>query len=85
MNTKLAEKAQSQKPRRALIIVALRAAIERRALDELLQRSQPALACRPKSSFSVRRLRNRREENNTEKKSMKRGREQLNDRPMLHG
>lgn len=85
IDLKLAKKTQSQKPRWALTIVTLHAAVESRAVDKVVQRSQPALACRPISSFPIRDPGNRSQENDPEKKGVKRDCEQLNDRSMLHG
>lgn len=79
----LTDTSQRQEPRRARAVIAFYPSVERRAVDLIVQRSQPALACRSIIPSTIRDLGNRSEDNNAKKKGMKRDREELNDCPVL--
>ncbi len=55
-----------QKPRGVLIVVSLHTTVESCSVDEIAQRGQTAFVCWPISAFSIRNLRSRSEDNDTE-------------------
>jgi len=80
---RVTEATQCQETGWALVVKAFYSSVESRAVDLIVQRNQPTFTYRSIISGSIRDLRNRSEDNNAEKKGMKRYREELNRRPAM--
>ena len=83
LNLILTEPSRLRETGRALVVRAFYPSVERRAVDRIVQRSQPTVACRSIIPPTIRDLGYRSEDNYAKKKGMKRYREELNDRPVL--
>ena len=79
----LIQSSQRQETSWVLVVIAFYPSVERRAVDRIVQRSQPTLSYRSIIPRSIRDLGNRSEDNYAEKKAMQGHREKLNDRPVL--
>ncbi len=77
----LTETSQRQETGWVLVVIAFYPSVECRAVDRIVQRSQPTLSYRSIIPRSIRDLRNRSEDNDAEKKGMQRYRAELNGRP----
>jgi hypothetical protein len=77
----LIQSSQRQETSWGLVVIAFYPSVECRAVDRIVQRSQPTLSYRSIIPRSIRDLRNRSKDNNAEKKGMQRYRAELNGRP----
>ena len=83
LDLSLTETSRRKDRPRARAIIRFYPSVELPAVNLIVQCSQPTRLCRSIIPISVRDLGNRGEDNNAEKKGMKRYREELNDRPVL--